>query len=150
MAWLNAVLDLHHSLRTVVAPYFPLQDRCRKDLPMRHLWILILLASLLAIAVTLSYSSSGGGRITFSGAIQTPTCTLLVTWSPEKTVPPSKRRYHGCTISANTLQKAQYVDIHSIRLTDLESMDLLHDFSRLDRAHSYGRERPIMLVYTYQ
>lgn len=112
---------------------------------MRHLWTILFIAAVLALAITSASSGPSQGRIVFRGVIAAPTCALPAGWAPKGPGAPTVHR-DDCPAYAAGLQPT---DVRVVRLGADEQVALLRYFSDRETAGGHSRARPLMVEQTY-
>jgi len=113
---------------------------------MRPNWTHLIAASLIAVAVAPAFAGTDGGRISFQGAIVTPTCSVSTT----RNAPAGATQRQGCANATKTGLEAQAVQVRSVHLTDRQVATLLHDFSVNQLAIVDGHARTVLVQYSYR
>jgi type 1 fimbria pilin len=116
---------------------------------MRPNWSNIIATCVLALAVTPALAGNDGGRITFQGAIVTPTCTVPTTWNAP-TAQSDTNRQQGCENATRAGLKAQDVDVHAVHLTNRKLATLLRDFTANGLANVDAQTRTLVVQYRYR
>lgn len=114
---------------------------------MRPNWKTILATTVLALAVTPAFAAHAGGRITFQGAIVTPTCSVPTAWhAPDG----ATTQQQGCSNATRNGLKAQAVHVHAMQLSDRQVAGLLHPFAVQRLAAVDGHAHTVLVQYNYR